>query len=75
LGIGTIAPVPAFADEVAESPRSRLRKALIFARRQPVGIFGRVLVVVMAVPRLCAEWIAPHSPTANDFAATTESPN
>jgi len=32
-------------------------------------------VVVMAAAGLSAEWIAPYSPTANDFAAMTEPPS
>jgi peptide/nickel transport system permease protein len=34
-----------------------------------------VLVVVMAAAGLSAEWIAPYSPTSNDFAAMTEPPS
>jgi peptide/nickel transport system permease protein len=29
----------------------------------------------MAIAGLCADWIAPYSPTANDFAAMTEAPS
>ena len=47
----------------------------VFARRQPLGTFGMVLVLVMAVAGLGADWIAPYSPTANDFAAMTEPPS
>jgi peptide/nickel transport system permease protein len=60
---------------VAESRHPRLRKALIFCRRQPLGTFGMVLVVIMALAGICADWIAPYSPTANDFAAMTEPPS
>src|SRR2546430_17102289 len=34
-----------------------------------------VLVVIMAIAGLGAEWIAPYSPTANDFSAMTEPPS
>src|SRR6201997_5532410 len=61
-------------DDVPESQRSLLRRALIFCRRQPLGTFGMVLVVIMAVVGIGADWIAPYSPTANDFAAMTEPP-
>jgi peptide/nickel transport system permease protein len=67
--------IPASVDDVAESRHPRLRKALIFCRRQPLGTFGLVLVLIMAVAGICADWIAPYSPTANDFAAMTEPPS
>ena len=67
--------IPAIADDVAESRYPRLRKALIFCRRQPLGTFGMMLVVIMALAGICADWIAPYSPTANDFAAMTEPPS
>ena len=55
--------------------RSWLDSALVFSRRQPLGTFGLVVVVVAAIAGLSAEWIAPYSPTANDFAAMTEPPS
>jgi len=59
-------------DAAAESPR-RLRDAILhFCRLQPLGTVGLVLVLVMAIAGLSAEWIAPYNPTANDFAAMTE---
>ena len=67
--------IPAIADDLAESRHPRLRKALIFCRRQPLGTFGMVLVVIMALAGICADWIAPYSPTANDFSAMTEPPS
>jgi peptide/nickel transport system permease protein len=67
--------IPAIADNVSESRHPRLRKALIFCRRQPLGTFGMGLVVIMALAGICADWIAPYSPTANDFAAMTEPPS
>jgi peptide/nickel transport system permease protein len=63
---------------LAELPgdrRSIFGRALGFARRQPLGSFGIVLVAIMAVAGLGADWIAPYSPTANDFAAMTEAPS
>jgi peptide/nickel transport system permease protein len=55
--------------------RSLWRRALAFCRRQPLGTFGLVLVLVMTTAGFSAEWIAPYSPTANDFAAMTEAPS
>src|SRR5271155_4965844 len=67
--------IPAIADDVPEFRRSVLRRAWIFCRRQPLGTFGMALVIIMALSGLCADWIAPYSPTANDFAAMTEPPS
>jgi peptide/nickel transport system permease protein len=67
--------IPAIAEDFSELRRSRLRTALNFCVRQPLGTFGMVIVVIMAVAGLCAELIAPYSPTANDFAAMTEAPS
>ena len=68
-------PLVATAADAAERPRS-LRAGIIgFCRRQPLGTVGLVLVVVMAAAGLSAEWIAPYSPTSNDFAAMTEPPS
>src|ERR1700732_2127773 len=67
--------IPAIADDVPEIRRSVLRRAWIFCRRQPLGTFGMALVIIMALAGLCADWIAPYSPTANDFASMTEPPS
>ena len=71
------APTPAAvpADHFAEIRRPLLARALIFCRRQPLGTFGMVIVVMMAMAGFCADWIAPYSPTANDFSAMTEPPS
>ena len=70
--------VPSFApeilDEAVGTPRAR-SSVLDFLRRQPLGTVGLVLVLVMAVAGLGADWIAPYSPTSNDFAAMTEPPS
>ena len=69
---------PAYVATGAEATqRSRSWRAGIirFCRRQPLGTVGLVLVLVMAVAGLLAEWIAPYSPTSNDFAAMTEPPS
>ncbi len=66
--------VPA-VDTAAESPRPFREGIIGFCRRQPLGTVGVVLVMVMAVAGLSAEWIAPYNPTSNDFAAMTEPPS
>ncbi len=66
---------PAF-DDVAEIPRrSPLARVLGFVRHQPLGTIGMVLVVVVAVAGLGANWIAPYDPTSNDFAAMIQAPS
>lgn len=54
---------------------SQTRRLLAFFRREVLGTFGLVLVVVMAAAGLAAELISPYSPTANDFAAMMEAPS
>ena len=72
-----IAPryAPAAVDDGAERPRSWRAGVIGFCRRQPLGTVGLAVVLVMAVAGLSAEWIAPYSPTSNDFAAMTEPPS
>ena len=65
----------ATAAEATERSRSWRASIIRFCRRQPLGTVGLVLVLVMAVAGLLAEWIAPYSPTSNDFAAMTEPPS
>jgi peptide/nickel transport system permease protein len=62
-------------DTAAESPRPSREGIIGFCRRQPLGTVGLVLVLVMAVAGLSAEWIAPYNPMSNDFAAMTEPPS
>lgn len=69
---------PRYAPTLAEATESRRswRAGIIrFCRREPLGTVGLVLVLVMGVAGLFAEWVAPYSPTANDFAAMTEPPS
>ncbi|MGH7084237.1 MAG: hypothetical protein ACREFN_04520, partial [Acetobacteraceae bacterium] len=68
-----VAPDPALSpvfEEIVELPRhSPLARVLGFIRHQPLGTIGLVLVVIVAVAGLGANWIAPYDPTSNDFAA------
>jgi len=68
-------PYAPAADNAAESPRRSREGIIDFCRRQPLGTAGLVLVLVMAVAGISAEWIAPYNPTSNDFAAMTEPPS
>ena len=65
----------AASDDLVESPRSWRAGTIEFCRPHPLGTVGLALVLGMAVAGLAAEWIAPYSPTANDFAAMTEPPS
>jgi peptide/nickel transport system permease protein len=67
-------PFTTALEDTVEAPRAR-SSVIDFCRREPLGTFGLVLVAMMAVAGLGAEWIAPYSPTANDFAAMTEPPS
>src|ERR1700759_4694177 len=69
------AAIPVLGDDAPGTRRSALRRIWIFCRRQQLGAFGMALVVIMALAGLCADWIAPYSPTAHDFAAMTEAPS
>ncbi len=44
-------------------------------RRQPLGTFGLVIVVVMFLAGGLADWIAPFDPEENDFTAMMEAPS
>ena len=73
-----IAPTPQAAGALAETyvaPRGVWAATIRFFRRQPVGSIGIVIVAVFGLCGLCADWIAPYSPTANDFASMTEAPS
>jgi peptide/nickel transport system permease protein len=74
-----VAPDPALSpaiDEVVEiRRRSPLARVLGFVRHQPLGTIGLLLVAVVAVAGLGANWIAPYDPTSNDFAAMMQAPS
>jgi len=63
------------AEESIEIQRPALADALEFCRREPLGTVGLIVVIIMAAAGLAAEWVAPYSPTANDFGAMTEPPS
>ncbi len=74
-----LAPTPtsaaAFVDDTYVAPRGVVATSMRFLRRQPVGAIGMVIVVVFGFCGLFADWLAPYSPTSNDFAAMTEPPS
>jgi peptide/nickel transport system permease protein len=65
----------ATVDEVGQLRTSPLGRVLGFVRRQPLGTIGIVLVAIVAVAGIGADWLAPYPPTANDFAAMTQPPS
>ena len=72
---GTIG-FPAIASEDMGAQRaSRTRRLLRFLRRELLGTFGLLLVVVIAGTGLGAELLAPYNPTANDFGSMMEAPS
>ncbi len=75
IAVPNQAAAPVLFDDLPGGRGSLAGRALVFARRQPLGTFGLVVVLIMAVAGLGANWIAPYSPTANDFAAMTEAPS
>src|SRR5690349_21025840 len=69
------APITAPDEEEIQLRRSFWRATLHFCRREPLGAFGMVIVIIMTITGGFAELLAPYSPTANDFAAMTEAPS
>src|SRR5271170_6799387 len=67
--------IAALADDGGLAPRGILAVCWSFLVRQPVGAIGMVLVLIFGLAGIFADWIAPYSPTANDFAAMTEPPS
>jgi peptide/nickel transport system permease protein len=55
--------------------RTAWAATLSFVRRQPLGTFGLVIVVVMFLAGGLADWIAPFDPEENAFAAMMEAPS
>lgn len=62
-------------DETDERKRSVWRIAMNFAKRQPLGTFGLLIVVVMFAAGATAGWISPYDPEENDFNAMMEAPS
>ncbi len=72
------APDPFLArdfDEVEALRGSFFDRVWRFVRHEPLGTFGMLLVAMVAVAGIGADWIAPYPPTENDFAAMTEAPS
>ncbi len=66
---------PTADEDVAQGSRAWRTGIIDFCRRQPLGTVGLALVLVIAAAGLSAGWIAPYSPTSNDFTVMTEPPS
>lgn len=66
---------PVIAEDERGRRRSVLEHVLSFCVREPLGTFGMLLVLLMALAAVAAPWLAPYDPTSNDFAAMTEAPS
>jgi peptide/nickel transport system permease protein len=62
-------------DEALERKRSLLDVTLHFVKRQPLGTFGLLIVVLMFLAGAFAPWISPFDPEENDFSAMMEAPS
>jgi len=49
--------------------------SLKMARKQPVGVAGLTVVILMIVAALFAPWLTPYHPEYNDFASMLTPPN
>ncbi len=63
------------AFEEFERPRWRVSGIWQFARRQPLGAAGGIIVIIMILAALFADVLAPYDPVANDFMAMSEAPS
>jgi peptide/nickel transport system permease protein len=63
------------ADEVGLRKRTLAGAILAFVRRQPLGTFGLVIVLVILLAGLGADWIAPFDPEENDFNSMMQAPS
>src|SRR6266498_3360609 len=65
----------ALVDEYGITPRGPFAVIWAFLQRQPIGAIGIGLVLIFGLAGIFADWIAPYSPTANDFSSMTEPPS
>jgi peptide/nickel transport system permease protein len=71
------APNPALTPAIHEEVfrRSWLGRAMAFMGHQTLGTVGILIVAIVAVAGIGADWLAPYNPTANDFGAMTQAPS
>ena len=51
------------------------RAVLRFTRQRPLGAIGAVIIIIMIMAALLADFIAPFDPLANDYGAMLQPPN
>jgi peptide/nickel transport system permease protein len=74
--MAVIAPPRPDAEAEALARRyTLLGRSLDFFRRKPLGTIGLIIVVVIAVAGVFADWIAPFDPEENDFASMMVAPS
>jgi peptide/nickel transport system permease protein len=74
--MAVIAPTRPDAEAEALARRyTLLGRSLDFFRRKPLGTIGLIIVVVIAVAGVFADWIAPFDPEENDFASMMVAPS
>ena len=57
-------------------PRARwLQASLDFCRKRPLGAVGAVIILVMVVVALAADWLAPYDALATDYGAMLAAPS
>jgi peptide/nickel transport system permease protein len=60
----------------ARRPRARwLQAVLDFTRQRPLGTIGAVIILVMSVVGLSAQWLAPYDALQTDYGAMLAAPN
>jgi peptide/nickel transport system permease protein len=60
----------------AGRPRPRwLQAALDFTWQRPLGTIGAVIIVIMSVVALSAQWLAPYDALRTDYASMLAAPN
>src|ERR1051325_11059663 len=75
MTVASPTPTAALREDRYLAPRGPFALLWNFVRRQPVGSIGMFLVLVFGLAGIFADVLAPYNPTANDFAAMTESPS
>jgi peptide/nickel transport system permease protein len=66
--------VSAVANTIAYEVPKRRHPVLLFVTQQPLGAAGLVVIVLMALCALFAQWVAPYDPLAVDYGAMLAPP-
>jgi peptide/nickel transport system permease protein len=66
--------VTAVASVITYKVPKRRHAVVLFVTQQPLGAAGLVIIVLMALCALFAQWVAPHDPLAVDYGAMLAPP-